>query len=211
MIKLALIQLILVFSTASHAKEFNKFECVNSGLESVQKLFMRYDEYSTMNGSDYSINLAGAEFPMIRMVKSQSKELSRTEKNSENFVWIVLQPSNLTDASLYPRFLLNCKTNLSESVFMQNCVLQKEKQKFGLNNMTINLVATLNHPACKGGQTALGIQINTEMNTAEVEKIKIEVLKPAGVLAPLVAKLFNEESFFSSYFNHLYSAWINLL
>jgi hypothetical protein len=209
--KLMLFSILFLSANYCEAKEFNKFECVDSDLGSVQKLFTRYSEYSTMKGSDYVINLGGAEFPMIRMIKSQSRELSKSETDSENFVWIVLQPSNLTDASLYPRFLLKCKTQLFETVFLQNCEIQKDKQKFGLNGMTINLVATHNHPACKSGQTALGIQIKTEINTNEVENIKLAVLKPAGPLAPLVAKLFNEESFFSSYFNHLYSAWIDAL
>lgn len=202
---------LISMGNLASAAEFNKFECVSSNLESIQKLFTRYGEYSTMKGSDYVINLAGTEFPMIRMVKSQAKEISKTETASENFIWIVLQPSNLTDSTLYPRFLLNCKTQINEKIFLQNCELQKEKQKFGLDEMTINLVATLNHPGCKPGQTALGIQVKTQINKDQVEQIKLAVLKPAGILAPLVSKLFNEESFFSSYFNHLYTQWIDTL
>jgi len=202
---------LLTLSNTAHAAEFNKFECVDSKLDAIQKLFTRYGEYASMKGSEHSIKLAGAEFPMIRMVKSQAKEVSKSDSTSENLVWIVLQPSNLTDSSLYPRFLLNCKTQVIENVFMQNCELQKEKQKFGLDEMTINLVATLNHPACKYGQTALGIQVKTQINKNHVEQIKLAVLKPAGILAPLVAKLFNEETFFSSYFNNLYSEWIDTL
>ena len=200
-----------MISMTAQAAEFTKFECVNSNLEAIQKLFTRYSEYSTMKGADYTIKLAGVEFPMIRMVKSQAKEISKTNTNSETFIWIVLQPTNLTDANLYPRFLLNCKTQLQDRVFLQNCQLQKDKQKFGLNDMQIDLVATQNHPACKSGQTAVGIQVKTDMNKDHVEQIKLEVLKPAGALAPLVSKLFNEESFFGSYFNNLYSEWIDTL
>jgi len=200
MISSILLVINLMFPSLANASEFRKFECVDSGLLEIEKQFTRYNDYSKMEGAEFS--LSGVN--IIRMIKSQSKNPS---------VWIVLQPVYLDKSELYPRFLLNCTTKKTQNSFIQNCLMQTDKQKFGLNNLIIELVAKKNAESCDSGKVGLAIKVIAEINNSEVKQIQKEVLKSAGALEPFLTPLFEgtEDMFFNSYFNNLYSQWIKNL
>ena len=206
---LSLIALFASLTSFASNSEFNKQECVKSDLNTIQTLFTRYNDYATMPGSNYSIDLAGVNFPMLKMTKSQSKQLSA----NESMVWIVLQPTNLTDASLYPKFLLNCKIdrNQSQQYFKQNCKLVQDKPHFGIQDMNIEVYSNRNSKNCKSDETNLYISVKINTNSNEVAKIKQKVLEPAGPLAPVISDLFNESIFFQNYFDYLYTEWFKSL
>jgi hypothetical protein len=44
-----------------------------------------------------------------------------------------------------------------------------------------------------------------------VKQIKDAVLAPAGILAPVIEQMFNEEEFFKGYFHFLYEEWLKTL
>lgn len=207
-----LLSLIAIFASSTSfasTSEFNKQECVKSDLNTIQTLFTRYNDYATMPGSNYSIDLAGVNFPMLKMTKSQSKQVS----SNESMVWIVLQPTNLTDAALYPKFLLNCKIdrNQSQQYFKQVCKLVQDKPHFGIQDMNIEVYSNRNSKNCKSDETNLYIAVKINTNSNEVAKIKTKVLEPAGPLAPVISDLFNESIFFQNYFDYLYTEWFKTL
>lgn len=189
--------------------EFNKQECVRSDLNAIQSLFTRYNDYASMPGSSYSIDVAGVSFPMVKMTKSQSKAVSATE----SLVWIVLQPTNLTDGNLYPKFLLNCKIdrNENQNYFSQKCQMVQDKPHFGLQDMKIEVYSNRNSKNCSPKESNLYISVKITTNSSEVMKIKTKVLEPAGPLAPVVANLFDESTFFQAYFDYLYTEWFKTL
>lgn len=206
MIRSTLLFLISMIPALANASEFYKFECVDSGLAEIEKQFTRYNDYSKMDGAEYT--LSGVN--IIRMIKSQSK---KTENAAGNWVWIVLQPVYLEQNELYPRFLLNCVTEKTQNSFTQECLMDTQKQKFGLNDLRIKLVAKKNAEACRTGQVGLGIKVIAKINTSEVKQIQKEVLKSAGSLEPFLTPLFEgkEDIFFESYFQNLYTQWIRNL
>jgi hypothetical protein len=129
---------------------------------------------------------------------------------------VVLQPVNLTNGSLYPRFLLDCKVEWSGSgKFKQLCSMMREKQHFGLDDLRITVDASAGASEsanrCKPSETDVRIRVDLVANPAQVQQIKDAVLAPAGLLAPLIEKLFDEEGFFKSYFDFLYSEWLKTL
>jgi hypothetical protein len=206
---LSLLSLISTTTSFAAYSEFNKQDCVRSDLNAIQTLFTRYNDYASMPGSNYSIDLAGVEFPLLKMTKSQSKAVSSTE----NLVWIVLQPTNLTDGNLYPKFLLNCKIDRNETskYFSQKCNMMKEKPHFGIQDINIEVYSNRNSKYCKADESNLYISVKITTNSAEVSKIKTKVLEPAGPLASVVSELFDESTFFQAYFDHLYTDWFKSL
>ena len=199
-------------SITSFSTEIHEHHCVDSGIEKVNQLLTRYNDYSSMDGAKYSVSLAGSEVDLIQMIKSQSKLINATESQNENLVWIVLQPALIDDAKLYPRFLLNCKiTWNARNSFNQICSLQKDKQHFGLSDVRINIMTKSQDALCKVGSTGIKIDISIEGNSNEINQIKKATLGPAGILAPLVSALFDEDAFFRSYFRNLYDHWTKTL
>ena len=114
--------ILLFLPFSSFSTEIHEHHCVESGIEKVYQLLSGYDEYANMKGSKYSVSLAGAEVDLIQMIKSQTRKLKLANSQSEDLVWIVLQPALINDAKLYPRFLLDCKMNwIDANSFDQNC------------------------------------------------------------------------------------------
>jgi len=206
------ILLIILNPLSSFSTEIHEHHCVDSGVDKIYQLLTRYSDYTTMEGSKYSVNLAGAEVDLIQMIKSQSKLLISTQSQREDLVWLVLQPALINDAKLYPRFLLNCKVEQTGSTsFEQVCLLQKEKQHFGLSDLIIKIHANSSDLLCKTGNTGIKIDIEIQGNSIEIDQIKKATLGPAGILAPLVSTLFDEDAFFRSYFRNLYHHWTKSL
>jgi len=205
---------ILIVALASNSSfaaysEFNKQDCVRSDLNAIQSLFTRYNDYATMPGSNFSMDVASVNFPMVKMTKSQSKTVSA----NESLVWIVLQPTNLTDGNLYPKFLLNCKIDRNENqqYFSQKCQMVQDKPHFGLQDMKIEVYSNRNSKNCLPKESNLYISVKITTNSSEVAKIKTKVLEPAGPLASVISSLFDESTFFQSYFDYLYTEWFKAL
>lgn len=206
----------LLSAPRARATEIVTRQCVPSGVKNVNGLFTRYDQYASLSGSEYSMGLAGVDVTLMKMTKSQAKVVLQTDTASRHYVWVVLQPVNLTNGSLYPRFLLDCKVDWSGGTrFRQLCNMMREKQHFGLDDLRITVEAVAGGAdsgnACKPSETDVKIRVILEANPAHVQRIKDAVLAPAGILAPLIEKLFDEEGFFKSYFDFLYSEWLKTL
>ena len=205
-----MIALILFFMTTAKATEtvITEHRCVTASSKKIHAFFTDYDHYSTLPGATYRLLGMSA----IRMVKSQCRWLTQTEQNDEALVWIVFQPLNLTDSSLYPRLLMNCKTNwLNASSFTQDCHLQKDKQHYGLNDLSIAIHTQEEDGECAANQSGVQIEIHLDSNSEEVQRIKTEALKPAGVLSSVIKKLFHEDSFFKGYYQSVYHQWVKAL
>jgi len=194
------------------ATHISEKQCVGSDPKAVHGVFTKYDQYSKMPGSEYSMSLAGVDVPLMRWVKSQAKMVSESASASEAYVWTVLQPVNLTESRLYPRFLLDCKVEWQgQGGFRQTCSMMKDKQHFALDDLRIAVEVSRATRGCKSSETGISIEIDLSANSSEVAQIKNAVLAPAGMLAPLIEPLFNEEAFFKNYFNFVYGEWMKQL
>ena len=194
------------------ATHISEKQCVGSDTKAVHGVFTKYDQYSKMPGAEYSVSLAGVEMPLMRWVKSQAKVVSESASASEVYVWTVLQPVNLTQSSLYPRFLLDCKVEWQgQGGLRQDCSMLKDKQHFALDDILIRVDVSRGAQGCKTSETGISIEIDLVANPSQVAQIKSAVLAPAGLLAPLIEPLFNEEAFFRNYFNFVYGEWMKQL
>lgn len=201
-----------ILATEARAVEIAEHHCVEARIDAVHTLFTRYPDYATMPGSAYTVGLAGAKIDLIKMIKSQAKRVSESGRDTKNLVWIVLQPALVEDSKFYPRFLLDCSVNWNDvSSFKQNCALQKEKQHYGLDDLTIAIDVKEQDTACKPHETGIRLRINITGNNKEISEIKKATLAPAGVLAPLISALFDEDAFFRNYFRNIYDKWIKTL
>ena len=212
---LPLVLTLFIFSgSKSHAGEtsISEHHCAPAAVQGVHTLFTRYNDYSRMPGAAYSVNLAGVDVDLIRMVKSQAKPVSTTGRDSRNLVWMVLQPALVEDGNLYPRFLLDCTVKWKgESRFDQICALQKDKQHFGLDDLTMSVRVIQGEKGCPSNQSGIQIDVKMVSNPGQIERIKEGALGPAGMLAPLISVLFDEDSFFRDYFHFIYGEWIKTL
>jgi hypothetical protein len=203
---------LFTVSRDARAVEIAEHHCVGAGVDAVHSLFTRYSEYATMPGAAYSVGLAGTKIDLIKMIKSQSKLVSQSGRDSRNFVWVVLQPALVEDSKVYPRFLLDCSVAWSDtSSFKQNCEMQKEKQHYGLDDLTIAIEVKEGDSACKMRETGIRLRISITGNPKEIAEIKKATLAPAGILAPLISALFDENAFFRNYFRNIYDEWIKTL
>ena len=197
---------------ASNATEIETRQCVPSGVKNVHTLFTRYDQYASLPGSEYTMSLRGVDLTLMKMTKSQAKVVSQTDSSSQSYVWVVLQPVNLTNGSYYPRFLLDCRVNwLGVDGFKQTCAMMKDKQHYGLDDIRITVDASSGTGGCKSSESDVRIRVNLEANRSQVKQIKDAVLAPAGILAPVIEQMFNEEEFFKGYFHFLYEEWLKTL
>jgi hypothetical protein len=204
--------LFVMVPAEAGATEIMTRQCVPAGVKNVHTLFTRYDKYSSLPGSEYNMNLAGVDITLMKMTKSQAKVLTQTDQTSQHYVWVVLQPVNLTNGSLYPRFLLDCKVDwLSAERFKQSCGMMRDKQHFGLDELRISVEAAAAASGCRASETDVRIRVTLQANGKQVKQIKDAVLAPAGILAPLIEQMFDEEEFFKGYFDFLYSEWLKTL
>jgi hypothetical protein len=183
--------------------------CLDSNLSSIHQLFTQYSRYADLPGSEYSMMGISA----MRITKSQSVEVTSTPTLHHANVWLVLQPLNLTQSKLYPRFLLDCKTEWSSTQsFNQICTLQKDKQHYGLYELTILVTALKSDRLCASNQAGVKINITLSPDPDHLAQIKRAALEPAGeTLAAWIEQFFDEETFFKGFFESVYSGWLQTL
>lgn len=215
---LASTSLILLHSFSSFASQaistpviFGDHFCVQGDVAALSQKLLQFDQYSKIPATQYSVKLLNAEIPLLRMVKSQYKKIENGFQTNY-LVWLVLQPTNLEDASQYPRFLLSCNPQSFGSSFQMNCQLQKDKQHYGLEDLNISIqmmqgLASAKTGECSEHEVSMQVQISIQSNASEVLNIKQAVLKPAGPLGSLLEPLFNEQEFFKNYFLNLYRSF----
>ena len=206
---LSLIASFLVSITSfADVTTIDEHHCITASIDKVQKFFSDYNSYSSLPGSTYSIMGIQA----ISMVKSQSSVASETSTSKEALAWIVLQPLNITDPTLYPRFLLKCNEKWNgTSSYIQQCDLQSDKQHFGLDTLSTTISGHSPDSSCSPNELGIQVHVVLNPNSSQVQQIKDAALAPAGILKPIIEKLFNEDSFFKSYFHNVYDSWINAL
>ena len=194
------------------AAQISEHHCVKASVDQVYGLFTRYDQYSKMRGAEYQVGMAGVNVTLISMVKSQAKVVSQNGRDGETLVWIVLQPALVSDASLYPRFLLDCKVKgAGPDAFSQECLMQKDKQHFGLDDLQIRIGVNARDSRCTQGQSGIQIDVGLAGNPGQIDQIKRSSLGAAGMLAPVLGALFDEDAFFRSYFSYIYGEWMKTL
>ena len=192
----------LFFNFNTHATELSVHYCSHLNLSMLFSKFTRYDQYSKFQGSRYEMVLLGKSLPLLSMIKSQSKSITQ----ESSYVWIVLQPMGVNEASLLPRFLLRCDSNQTQpSNINLDCNLQKNKTHFGIDDLSIHVTLNASDEKCGINQTGVSLQVNINGNKAEIDQVKAEVLKPAGALSGMIANLFNEDDFFKNYFQNFYA------
>lgn len=205
-------QLAVAFGAFAGETSISEHHCAPASIQNVHTLFTRYNDYSRMPGAAYTVNLAGVDVELIRMVKSQAKLVSSTGQDSRNNVWMVLQPALVEEGTLYPRFLLDCSVKWTgANRFDQLCALQKDKQHFGLDDLRMSVRVIQGEKGCGANQSGIQIDVKMVSNPVHVERIKAGALGAAGVLAPLLSVLFDEDSFFREYFHYIYGEWIKTL
>lgn len=201
-----------LFTAQARAAVIERHYCAPTTLDQGKQLLQNYDGYVSLPGSDYKVRLLGNDLSLVRMIKSQSKAADHLPASTRKYVWIVMQPAMVDDAKLYPRFLMDCKINdLSDTSIRQRCTQVNTKQHFGLDVLVIDILAKSDSPRCKKGSVDFDVRIQIEGNKNDIGAIKSAVLKSAGLLEPLLSALFDEEAFFSNYFENLYEKWVKSL
>lgn len=188
--------------------------CVKAGLAQAHEAITDYNAYSRVPGARYELKIASVGIiPLLTMVKSQGRFATRTADRTDGYAWVVLQPVNLVDAKYYPKMLLHCESSFdSPTRFTHHCALEQDKLHYGLRDFRSVLEAVAGSPLCEAGETRLDYRLTLDSSPEEVEAIKREVTRPLGaVVAPLVANLFVEDSFFRAYYLNFYSSWAKQL
>lgn len=211
----SLLILALCFTQTALATtvEINDTRCVSATIGRVHASVIDYSNYSKVPGAKYEIGVPPfGSIPMLSMVKSQSRFQAQSATHTQAYVWVVLQPTNLTNAIYYPRFMLECSSQFeSDSRFNFTCALNNRLNHYGLQDFRSTLQVTANAPECNAGETRLVYRLILESNSNDVDEIKREATRPAGPLAPLISRFFNEESFFRGYYQNYYESWARSL
>lgn len=191
--------------------------CVPASIDRAHKWITNYEDYSNQSkipGARYAIKLPVADqIPLLTMIKSQARFAIRSETRTDGFTWVVLQPTNLTDQNVYPKFLLHCTSSIdSPDHFSHKCSLDKTKPHYGLDDFQSTLEANGASAICGSNKTMLTYRLTLESNTRDVDAIKNAATAPLGrTLGPAVASLFNEDRFFRSYYVNFYDSWAKAL
>ena len=213
MIALAIAAAAATFDARAAKVVIHDTRCVTAPSQRVHDMMTDYEGYVKLPGAKYEMKIAHVgKLPLLTMVKSQSRYTARDARETDAKVWVVLQPTNLTDAAYYPRFLLHCVSHHEgERNFTHTCALEAEKPHYGLDGFNSTLEATADAPSCEKGQLRLEYTLTLTSNDSHVEEIKKKVVEPAGLLGPILAKLFNEETFFRGYYLNFYESAVQAL
>ena len=201
--------LALLWSVGAHASvvTIEEHHCVSASAAKTFQFLTDYNTYSSRPGAVYKIIGVDA----LKLTKSQRQSIKNDSTSRDDYLWLVLQPLNLTDGKLYPRFLLRCNASWSNSTdFTQTCEMQKDKQHFGLDDFSLSVQASAQDSQCSSG-TGIQLQVILNGNSSDIQKIKDQAFKIAGPLAPMMDQLFNEESFFRSYYENTFKVWMKVL
>jgi hypothetical protein len=150
---------------------------------------------------------------IVDMIKSQSRFSKNDATGTDAMIYVVMQPvpfANTTDASVYPRFILNCVSKFnSEKTFVHKCAMDTTKLHYGLDDFQSDLLVTENAPNCPQGQQELVYTLTLYSNAKDVAEIKERVIQYyTEVSRPVVDSLFNETDFFKNYYVQFYDEWV---
>ena len=199
----------LLFTTQLFAGNIfieKKDQCVPASLTELFEILISYDKYSSLPGAQYDMHTSiMGDIRLLSMVKSQSQFTSQSAQNTDALLWLVLQPTNLTEAELYPRFLSRCvSVSDGDNKINHSCLMDATKQHFGINSFQSHLTIVDGDPKCAQGQALVSYQVQIDSNDADIDQIKDKVLGKAGILAPILKGMFNNEVFIRSYFENFY-------
>jgi hypothetical protein len=201
------------FSTAAQGASvvIRDKRCLSASPARVHDVVVGYDRYSATPGAKYSVPvpLVGS-MPMLAMIKSQSRFLTNNASGTDANVWVVLQPSTLSQAAYYPRFLIRCTSTPRGAGFQHVCREQRNVQHYGMDDFESTLDVVGGASEC-GGKTLMTYELRLTSNDREVSEIKDAVLAPAGPLAAVIGGFFDEESFFRNYYLNFYNGWVSTL
>lgn len=209
---LALLALPLSASAVTVVVEDTR--CVDATIARSHEFITNYDNYSHLPGATYEKSVPGfGTMPMLTMVKSQARFSIQTAAQTDAFVWVVLQPTNVKDISYCPRFLLHCVSAFDSAThFTHTCDMAQGKQHYGLSNFVSSLQVTANSSSCAAGQSRLVYKLVMESSSDDVAQIKKAATAMLGpIIGPIVSFFFNEETFFHSYYVNFYDSWAKAL
>ncbi len=197
-------------------------KCLDVTSDLVGKALLDYGTYkNTDNQLKFDIEVLGLQLRFVDMIKSEAYPIMNNGEVSKTIVQFVFQALNLTKSELFPHFHLLCLTNAKTAGrFAQKCDLIENYEKngatlklprFAMKNFTSLIVAQDNAPACPKGKTLLTYKVNIDTDDAEVFKIKTEVSMGFTPLARIIDKIFDESTFFRTYYVNFYDAWIKQL
>lgn len=208
---LALLQGSLALATPTVIAEKN---CVSASIARAHSTITDYDNYSKIPGATYEMKFPGFKpITMLRMDKSQGKFFTITASETNAYVWVVMQPTNLSDSRYYPQFLLHCTSSfVTETKMVHRCNMVKTAKHYGLQDFRSVLTVTTGSNHCAPDQTFLDYELVLDSNPAEVNEIKREVIRPMGmIVGGLVDAIFQEEAFFKGYYKNFYESWVKSL
>lgn len=178
-------------------------KCIASTVKNFSDYIKDYSQYSVRPATRYKVNFVVDTTTLLQMTKSQVEWTKKTNTETEANVWVVMRPLNITDGTIYPRFLMTCNTLESGGGFKQRCQLQPNKTHYGLDNFASIMAVKANSNLCPTRKSTLvNYQILLRGNSAQIAKIKDTALKPAGILAPVLSSFFNTETFFKNYYQN---------
>lgn len=197
--------------------------CVKADATSIHASITDYAAYSRLPGARYELDLIAKTVNLLTMTKSQVRYAERTAAKTNALVYLELQPTNLQDGTVYPRFFLECSSKGGAGAFDHACrILQTPEyaswklnssapSPYGLQGFDSTLEIRGNDASCGSGKTRLRYRLILTGNTAQVGEIKAKVLEPASIFRKPLEALFNEDSFFKAYYENFYRGWISTL
>ncbi|MCC6278389.1 MAG: hypothetical protein IT289_10795 [Oligoflexia bacterium] len=200
--------------------------CVLYNADTVHKRIVDYDSYKDLDdGIVFDLNLnANAngliKIPAIDMVKSQSRFETVPGRNTLAKVLVTLQPMNVSDGSVYPRFVMQCQSTwVSDTSFNHQCDILPQYPTYGLVGFSSRLSVIEKPGSCANG-SHLDYSLLLRSESSHITAIKGAVTQelkkkfailPANVLRGAVDRLFDEETFFKSYYTEFYNRWLSSL
>ena len=225
MSRLAAFLFISFIALSSYSKDIiirpsNDQKCSNTPYEQVVDSLLNYEDYKNIDDqiattvwdlSPVPIPNFGTKLRAIDMVASRIVEplpLQQEGEVSHAKVYFALAPVGLPEEyiDVYPRLPLQCRSfayeDKGEDAVFQRCV--PAGQMFGLTRFDAKFWLTEN--GCSQGKLKIDYVISVSTSKNDVDDIKQAIKRHYPVLALIsLDRLFDEEKFFRSYFNDLYS------
>jgi hypothetical protein len=206
---LLLIISLLLSAPSANAQtiRFAKQECLNTSISEVHSSVLDYNGIQDAEFSKYRLSIPGlSDQVLLEVSQSRSKNVSQSADTRIDLVQIVMKPWDVTNASLYPKFILQCSiVGNSQTQFQQICEMRKDLTHFGLSDFKSSVHASLGSDKCKTGSVLIQYDISLVPMASEIALIQKEVTGD-GPLASAVGKMFSDQ-FFRLYYENYYDGW----